>query len=136
MDLEFIFCFFLHFKLSKSISCEALGASQVFFSLPCISRNLFTRRSCGFSIPGTVQGQAWSTLGWWEVSLPMAGVDKNQFPGPFPPKPFRDSLMGQKVCLGTGKIQKRTETCWSVQEELLNPPALRALSPTMEVVMV
>jgi len=35
---------------------------------------------------------AWSTLGWWKMSLLMAGgMELNNLYGPFQPKPFCDS---------------------------------------------
>jgi len=37
---------------------------------------------------------ALSTLGWWKMSLPMAGgLEPDDLQGPFPPKPFYGSIL-------------------------------------------
>jgi len=37
---------------------------------------------------------ALSTLGWWKMSLLMAGgLEPDDFSGPFQPKPFHDSMV-------------------------------------------
>jgi len=52
---------------------------------------------------------ALSTLGWWKMSLLMAGgLEPDDLEGPFQPKPFHDSMILNHILkLKTGKKREK-----------------------------
>jgi len=58
---------------------------------------------------------ALSSLGWWKMSLLMAGgLDPDDLQGPFQPKPFYDSMAGLWLCLKEHKYEMlRVGWCFS-----------------------